>query len=59
MGPVVATADAEGDFPELEMGEELVPLTGGEITVFWLQRRFTTGPWLPPAATPDITSAAP
>ena len=34
-GPVISAADAEGDFPELEMGEEFVPLGGGELTVFF------------------------
>lgn len=30
----VATAGSEGDFPQFEMGEELVPFGGGEVTIF-------------------------
>src|SRR6266851_4426004 len=32
---IVTAADAERDFPELEMGQELVPFPVGEITVFF------------------------
>ena len=31
---VVTAADAEGDLPQLEVGEELVPFLVGELTVF-------------------------
>ncbi|MGW1995313.1 hypothetical protein [Embleya sp. NPDC001921] len=33
-GSVVAAADSERDLPQLEMGEELGPLGGGEVAVF-------------------------
>src|SRR5271166_6687927 len=32
---IVTAADAERDFPELEMGQELIPYAKGEITVFF------------------------
>ena len=32
---IVTAADAERDFPELEMGQEFVPFASGEITVFF------------------------
>ena len=32
---IVTAADAERDFPELEMGQKLVPFANGEITVFF------------------------
>jgi hypothetical protein len=31
---VVPAADPEGDFAQLEVGQELIPLGGGELTVF-------------------------
>ena len=31
----VAAAGLQGDFPQLEVGEELVPFGGGEVTVFF------------------------
>jgi hypothetical protein len=32
---IVTAADAERDFPELEMGQKLVPFANGEVTVFF------------------------
>lgn len=34
-GSVVATTGSEGHFPQFEVGEELVPCGGGELTVFF------------------------
>jgi hypothetical protein len=34
-GPVIASADAEGDLPQLEVGQELLPLGGIELAVFF------------------------
>ena len=33
-GSVVATADAESDLPQLEVGQELLPLRCGKVAVF-------------------------